>query len=479
MAKKKITSKQLQMSFNLPAKTKNTASDAFKKATQSVKSYGQKAAENVSKKAPSTAVVKSGTNYPAVKSNKSTAVAKPNNSSKAPAVVKPKVTISSKKVSDGIYSKQFPKYTDFTDVTKKASKGSKAGKAALIAAGIGVTAYAGKKAYDAYQDNKKKGTAIKAGAKKAASTVKKPDTKKVETKKPEVPKKTPEKTTSKKVTAIKDAAKKAAESSTKTSNPKFVKGYVEGLERPGAKKPAAKKPVTSSKVIGAVKATVTGKNTTKIETNLKKDTPKVNNTSIEQKAKDVMSGKYGSGADRKKALGADYDKVQAIINKQMASSKPKTTPAKTVTAPEKMEIKKAGPIEYTGPKELAMTAEQKMNANIDKSKKEKMRKGGQVLPKAQYGKIVKTAANYIKPAMGAAKSATKSAKIGVKQLSDKYKKAKVDSYNKKTANLKRSEDWEKFKAAESDKKLQRTLIGIAGGSTALALYPNKKKSKKK
>ena len=52
-------------------------------------------------------------------------------------------------------------------------------------------------------------------------------------------------------------------------------------------------------------------------------------------------------------------------------------------------------------------------------------------------------------------------------------------YNKKTANLRRSEDWEKFNAAESDKKLQRTLIGIAGGSTALALYPNKKKSKKK
>jgi len=107
------------------------------------------------------------------------------------------------------------------------------------------------------------------------------------------------------------------------------------------------------------------------------------------------------------------------------------------------------------------------------------KKTGGEMPKAQYGKIVKTAAKYISPAMGAAKSATKSAKIGVKQLSDKYKKAKVDSYNKKTANLKRSEDWEKFEAAESDKKLQRALIGIAGGSTALALYPNKKKSKKK
>ena len=46
-----------------------------------------------------------------------------------------------------------------------------------------------------------------------------------------------------------------------------------------------------------------------------------------------------------------------------------------------MEIKKVQPIEYTGPKELAMTAEQKMNANIDKSKKEKMRKGGMVKSK--------------------------------------------------------------------------------------------------
>jgi hypothetical protein len=381
MAKKKINSKQLQMSFNLPARTKNTASDAFKKATQSVKSYGQKAAENVSKKAPSTAVVKSGTNYPAVKSNKSTAVAKPNNSSKAPAVVKPKVTISSKKVSDGIYSKQFPKYTKYTDVTKKAKdiKG-KAMLAVYGAAALTAAAAAASGAFD-----KKKGTAIKAGAKKAASTVKKPDTKKVETKKPDT-KTTPEKTTPKKVTAIKDAAKKAAESSTKTSNPKFVKGYVEGLERPGAKKAAPKKPVTSSKVIGAVKATVTGKNTTKIETNLKKPATKTNtkvdNTSIEQKAKDVMRGKYGSGADRKKALGGDYDKVQAIINKQMAGSKAKSTPAKTTeAAPERMEIKKAQPIEYTGPKELAMTAEQKMNANIDKSKKEKMRKGGMVKSK--------------------------------------------------------------------------------------------------
>jgi hypothetical protein len=128
---------------------------------------------------------------------------------------------------------------------------------------------------------------------------------------------------------------------------------------------------------------VTTKNSKGITTTPpKKTTTTSNNTSIEQKAKDAMSGKYGSGADRKKALGTDYDKVQAIVNKQMAGSKAKSTSAKKVqTAPEKMEIKRPGSIEYTGPKELAMTAEQKMNANIDKLKKEKMRKGGMVKSK--------------------------------------------------------------------------------------------------
>jgi len=377
--KKKITGNQLKMSFNLPAKTKNTASDAFKKATQPVKSYGTKAAENVSKKAPSTAVVKSGTNYPAVKSNKSTAVAK-----NASTVNKAKLLGSGKSAALAKASKiaqQAPKYTDFVEIGKKTSKGKDIkGKAMLAVYGAAaLTAAAASGAFD-----KKKETAVKTGAKKATSTVKKPDTKKVETKKP----------------------------ITKTSNPKFVKGYIEGLERQGTKKTASKKPVTSSKVIGAVKATVTGKNTNKIETNLKKDTPKVNNTSIEQKAKDVMSGKYGSGAARKKALGADYDKVQAIINKQMAGSKAKSTSAKTVTAPaapEKMEIKKAQPIEYAGPTELAIpkpvvkeepsrreqkredrkeAKEYRKEAKED-AKKEKMRKGGMV-KKMQYGGVMKT-----------------------------------------------------------------------------------------
>jgi hypothetical protein len=36
---------------------------------------------------------------------------------------------------------------------------------------------------------------------------------------------------------------------------------------------------------------------------------------IEQKAQDVLRGRYGNGADRKSALGAEYTTVQALVNK--------------------------------------------------------------------------------------------------------------------------------------------------------------------
>lgn len=378
------------------------------------------------------------------------------------------------------------------DLVKKTSKAGKAGKAALITGTVAALAYGGKKLYDYSQGDKKKETAVKAGAKKADS--KKPVT--VNNAKGKTvydPKEgsttlynskgatTTYKDSPASFSIVKNKKGQTTTYSDKSGNTKNKKGKT-GFNPDGTKSYTKNsKGATYYNNDGTIRRVDNKKGTTYYDKQGKAIVSS-NNTSIEQKAKDVMSGKYGSGADRKKALGADYDKVQAIINKQSATSKAKTAPAKTVTAPaapEKMEIKKAGPIAYTGPKELAMTAEQKMNANIDKLNKEKKKKGGQVLPKAQYGKIVKTAANYIKPAMGAAKSATKSAKIGVKQLSDKYKKVKADNYNKKTAHLRRSEDWEKFNAAESDKKLQRTLISIAGGSTALALYPNKKKSKKK
>lgn len=270
MAKKKITSKQLKMSFNLPATTKNTSRDAFKKATEKIKSYGQKAAENISKsKSTSTALAKNASTVNKAKllgPGKSTAL-----------------------VKAGKIAQKAPKYTDFIEVGKKAVKGGKdiKGKAMLAVYGAAaLTAAATSGLFD-----KKKGTAIKAGAKKATSTVKTPEVKKTET-----------------------------------------------------KKPAA---------------------------------TKVDNTSIEQKAKDVISGKYGSGADRKKALGADYDKVQAIINKQMASSKPKTAPTNP-TGPSK------GTLALI---EKNIKDEQEGRLKFDEPVASKMKKGGTV--KMQYGGTTK------------------------------------------------------------------------------------------
>lgn len=112
------------------------------------------------------------------------------------------------------------------------------------------------------------------------------------------------------------------------------------------------------------------------------------NTSIEQKAKDVISGKYGSGEARKKALGSDYAKVQAEVNKRMAANKPKTSAPKTAAKTEvtKMEIKRPTKIEYSGPKELQGVTS-KPAVDVDKSidsameaigKSKIMKKGGMV-----------------------------------------------------------------------------------------------------
>ena len=391
MAKKKVTGKQLEMSFNSSAKTSN---GGRAKRANVIKSPAAP-----KKATPPTPPAKA---TPPAAPKKATPPKAPNTGTSPATAVKKSNTYVKDRVkrTDALRGKTFKTEADIAkrkveklrtgnplnnkgkaalDLVKKASKGKDIkGKAMLAVYGTAALIAAA----TAGVFDKKKGTAIKAEAKKPVKT---PTKSKTDSKKPV----------------------------TKTSNPKFVKGYIEGLEREGSKKPAAKKPVTSSKVIGAVKATITGKNTNKIETNLKKPATKtdtkVDNTSIEQKAKDVMRGKYGSGADRKKALGADYDKVQAIINKQMASSKPKTAPAKTVTAPaapEKMEIKKAQPIEYKGPTELAIPKpvvkeepsrmEQKREDRKEAkgyrkeakqaqkdAEKEEMKKGGTV--KMQYG----------------------------------------------------------------------------------------------
>lgn len=139
----------------------------------------------------------------------------------------------------------------------------------------------------------------------------------------------------------------------------------------------------------------------------KKTTPASNNTSIEQKAKDVMSGKYGSGAARKTALGADYDKVQAIINKKATTTKAKPTgPSKGTVATMQKNIKdeQEGRLKFDEPvasvstKSTEVKPEVKPAAvDVDKSidaamkgiaKSKIMRKGGNV--KMKKGGIIKS-----------------------------------------------------------------------------------------
>jgi hypothetical protein len=75
-------------------------------------------------------------------------------------------------------------------------------------------------------------------------------------------------------------------------------------------------PVTGTELIPAATETV-GANTEDTPFNLKEEVAK------------VMRGEYGSGAARKAALGDNYAKVQAEINKKFAASTPKTKSATT------------------------------------------------------------------------------------------------------------------------------------------------------
>ena len=154
---------------------------------------------------------------------------------------------------------------------------------------------------------------------------------------------------------------------------------------------------------------ITTKNSKGITTTppAKKTTPASNNTSIEQKAKDVMSGKYGTGAARKTALGADYDKVQAIINKKATATKAKPTgPSKGTVATMQKNIKdeQEGRLKFDEPVASVSTKSTEVKpevkptaADVDKSidaamkgiaKSKIMKKGGTV--KMKYGGSMKT-----------------------------------------------------------------------------------------
>lgn len=139
----------------------------------------------------------------------------------------------------------------------------------------------------------------------------------------------------------------------------------------------------------------------------KKTTPASNNTSIEQKAKDAMSGKYGTGAARKTALGSDYAKVQAIVNKKATATKAKPTgPSKGTVATMQKNIKdeQEGRLKFDEPvasvstKSTEVKPEVKPAAvDVDKSidaamkgiaKSKIMKKGGTV--KMKYSGSMKT-----------------------------------------------------------------------------------------
>ena len=142
-------------------------------------------------------------------------------------------------------------------------------------------------------------------------------------------------------------------------------------------------------------------------------TPPSNNTSIEQKAKDAMSGKYGSGAARKTALGADYDKVQAIINKKATATKAKPTgPSKGTVATMQKNIKdeQEGRLKFDEPvassstKSTEVKPEVKPTAvDVDKSiddamkaiaKSKIMRKGGTTKTMYKTGGMVTKKKKY-------------------------------------------------------------------------------------
>lgn len=52
------------------------------------------------------------------------------------------------------------------------------------------------------------------------------------------------------------------------------------------------------------------------------------NLNIDQLAREVIAGKYGTGDARKRALGANYNAVQAMVNEILLGKKPASTPAK-------------------------------------------------------------------------------------------------------------------------------------------------------
>ena len=56
-------------------------------------------------------------------------------------------------------------------------------------------------------------------------------------------------------------------------------------------------------------------------------TPSAPVLNLEKMADDVIAGKYGDGDTRRRALGANYSKVQEIVNRKLSQNRPQNAPA--------------------------------------------------------------------------------------------------------------------------------------------------------
>ena len=157
-----------------------------------------------------------------------------------------------------------------------------------------------------------------------------------------------------------------------------------------------------------IKAVGTGKVPSIAKATAGKAPVKKETFNLDAEVKKTMSGAYGSGEARKKALGTNYAAVQAEINKRSAANKPKTStapkaaPAKTETKSEPivMKTKKVTEIPTSGAKSISPVATKSGGSGLGaKAKTDQemaklgFRKGGAVKRKMKTGGMVNPNSN--------------------------------------------------------------------------------------
>ena len=180
---------------------------------------------------------------------------------------------------------------------------------------------------------------------------------------------------------------------------------------------------------------------------------------LDAEVKKTMSGAYGSGEARKKALGTNYAAVQAEINKRSAANKPKTStapkaaPAKTETKSEPivMKTKKVTEIPTSGSKSISPVATKSGGSGLGAKEKtdqemakQGFRRGGSVRKMQDGGTLPAKPKPF----------STKSSKIGLGILSSAIAgiTGKVIGDAIKARKAKKAEEEKKKKEAEVKSK---------------------------